>query len=394
MIVTDLQPLSIVENKGFLEYSYKLQPLYKVPNRKLLSNIMLPAKYHKIRERLHGMLKEVSHIAVTTDMWTSDSNRAFLALTSHFIFENKLKSAVLAATEISEWHTAENIAAAISTIFEEWSISTKVITIVSDNGANIKKAIENLNKRHHPFVAHTLNLCVTDAIKQVSELSALLSTCRSLVTHFKHTTLASEQLKEMQRQMCLPELKLKQDVATRWNSSLIMIERLFALKQPLSAIITSLPKAPKFPNASEWDIICDCIPVLKPAEWMTTELSAQKYTTMSSIIPMIRGLQFTLKNEATTTSCGTDLKNALLDVISRRLGMLDADKSYAKATFLDPRFKKIAFGIEANANNAQKWITDEIASDINQENAATASKFNKEVAPYIRKVSKKPFRQC
>lgn len=38
MITTDYQPLSLVENVGFLEYSNELQPLYKPPSRKRLTN--------------------------------------------------------------------------------------------------------------------------------------------------------------------------------------------------------------------------------------------------------------------------------------------------------------------------------------------------------------------
>lgn len=62
--------------------------------------------------------------------------------------------------------------------------------------------------------------------------------------HFKHSNLATEKLKEFQKQMGLPELKVKQDVSTRWNSSLNMIERLIQIKNPLSAAMSSLRRAP------------------------------------------------------------------------------------------------------------------------------------------------------
>ncbi|CAG9839229.1 unnamed protein product [Diabrotica balteata] len=37
MITKDYQPLSLVENAGFLEYSKALQPLYTPPSRKKLT---------------------------------------------------------------------------------------------------------------------------------------------------------------------------------------------------------------------------------------------------------------------------------------------------------------------------------------------------------------------
>ena len=95
--------------------------------------------------------------------------------------------------------------------------------------------------------------------------------------------------------MNLPELKVKQDVMTRWNSTLVMLKRLVEIKEPLSAAISSLPQAPDFLDGTEWDIISDSIPILKPFESMTTILSAEKYRTVSMIIPLVRRLQQSLK---------------------------------------------------------------------------------------------------
>ncbi|XP_060874403.1 E3 SUMO-protein ligase ZBED1-like [Metopolophium dirhodum] len=231
MIIADYQPLSIVENIGFLEYSKMLQPLYYPPN----------------------------------------SNKGYITVTCHFIFDDKLYSPVLATREVHGAHTGENIAAVLSEIFNEWEINNKIVTIVSDNGANIKNAINiHLQKYHHPCVAHTLNLSVSEAITNNTELSQVLKSCKIIVGHFKHSTFANEKLKNYQIQMGLPQLKVKQDVPTRWNWSLIMMERLLEIKAPLSAALTSLPRAPNGLTAIEWELIEDCIPLLKPFESMTT----------------------------------------------------------------------------------------------------------------------------
>ncbi|XP_049302956.1 E3 SUMO-protein ligase ZBED1-like [Bactrocera dorsalis] len=373
MITRDMQPLSIVENEGFREYTKKLQPLYSIPDRKLLSNTMLPSKYNETRKKLHAILLNISHLSITTDMWTTDSQKSFLSVTSHFIWESKMNSAVLATKEVFGSHTAQNIATELKSIFDEWSIFNKIVTIVSDNGANIKKAIRDiLQKHHHPCVAHTLNLCVVDAIKTAPQILELITKCRAIVTYFHHSSQAAEKLKNMQKQMGVAELKMKQDVATRWNSGLIMMERICLIKEPLSAVLTSLPSAPNFLNASEWERLRDSITVLKPIEHMTTELSAQNYPTMSLVVPIVRGLQYAIRSQQMKTMEGECLKSSLLEIISRRLGQLESDKMCAKSTFLDPRFKKIAFGNESNASNAQKWLGEEVSAFI-QRNQRTAT---------------------
>jgi hypothetical protein len=48
LITKDFQPFSIVEDIGFREYSNALNPNYTVPSRKVLSNVLLPAKYTEV----------------------------------------------------------------------------------------------------------------------------------------------------------------------------------------------------------------------------------------------------------------------------------------------------------------------------------------------------------
>ncbi|KAL4112812.1 hypothetical protein QTP88_016538 [Uroleucon formosanum] len=275
----------------------------------------------------------------TFNMWTFDSNKSYITVTCHFIFDDQLYSPVIATKEVSDRHTGQNIAATLTNIFNDWNIANKIITVVSDNGSNIKNAInEHLLKHHHPCVAHTLNL----------------------IGHFKHSSNATEKLKDFQLQMNLPPLKVKQDVPTRWNSSFIMMERLVNIKAPLSATMSTLPRAPNYLNASEWEIILDCTHILKPFQIMTAKLSGEKYPTLSVVIPLIRGLQHILRNLKTETDVGDVFRNMLMDIVSRRLGILEKNKIVAKATFLDPRFKKTAFGLLENASNAQKWVSEEL----------------------------------
>jgi len=42
LICKDLQPLSVVENEGFREYSSHLNPRYKIPSRKTIRDKLIP----------------------------------------------------------------------------------------------------------------------------------------------------------------------------------------------------------------------------------------------------------------------------------------------------------------------------------------------------------------
>ncbi|KAE9537283.1 hypothetical protein AGLY_006306 [Aphis glycines] len=252
MIVADYQPLSLVENVGFIEYTKKLQPLYSIPSRKVLTSKLLPQEYNVILLKIKFILLNVNDLSITTDIWTSDSNKSYITVTCHFIFDDQLYSPVIATKEVSDRHTGQNIAVTLTNIFNDWNIANKIITEVSDNGSNIKNAInEHLLKHHHPCVAHTLNLSINEAINGNSDINQILKKCRTIVGHFKHSSNATEKLKDFQLQMNLPPLKVKQNVPTRWNSSFIMMERLVNIKTPLSATMSILPRAPNYLNASE-----------------------------------------------------------------------------------------------------------------------------------------------
>lgn len=361
MIGKDLQPLSVVENEGFRDYTNALQPLYTLPTRKTLTNNLIPKFCKDISDKLKEMLDQTEHVGITTDIWSSDSNKSFITVTCHFIYNGEQKNVVLETKEIPGSHTGIAIANSLQEVFNKWSISEKITAIVTDNGANIKNAVsEQLNKTHVPCVAHTLNLCVTDAIDDNCIFKETLTKSKNIVTHFKTSNLAADKLRELQTLMNLPLLKVIQDVSTRWNSSLIMIERLLEIQEPLSAAMSCLPKSPEPLDASEWEVLSDCAKVLQPLLAMTEEMSGEKYPTLSMVIPLLRSIQYALKSTPTVTDAGLFLKTQLVEVISRRFSGWETNSVASKATFLDPRFMKTSFGLKENADKAEKIVIEEI----------------------------------
>ena len=96
LIIMDIQPLSIVEDRGFRHLIHSLDPRYEIVSRKHLSSRLLPERYASEKAALVEMLKSVQHLSLTTDCWTSRANEAFTTVTCHFIDQEwELKASVL-----------------------------------------------------------------------------------------------------------------------------------------------------------------------------------------------------------------------------------------------------------------------------------------------------------
>ena len=71
MIATDMQPISIVEDKGFNAFVQQLDPRYQLPSRKTITQD-LPKMYEEARRDMQTTLGSIPDIALTTDIWSSN----------------------------------------------------------------------------------------------------------------------------------------------------------------------------------------------------------------------------------------------------------------------------------------------------------------------------------
>ena len=119
----------------------------------------------------------------------------------------QLKSFVLETFHLNVAHTAENIAAELTRIANEWNVSEKVVALVTDNAANAIAAARITGWKHVPCFAHTLNLIVKAALESDRDLVVLKKKCKDVVTFFHHSAKASDKLSDIQKQLEIPENK-------------------------------------------------------------------------------------------------------------------------------------------------------------------------------------------
>ncbi|XP_074580915.1 zinc finger BED domain-containing protein RICESLEEPER 2-like [Curcuma longa] len=153
MIVLHEYPLSIVDHVGFRTFTTTIQPLFKCPSRNTVKNDILKIYEKERNEVIKRMESEQSRVSITTDMWTSGSQKkGFMAITAHFIDKNwVLQSKILRFAYVPCPHTSDALTEVLMDAFMEWNIDTKLCTITVDNCTTndslievIKSAIENV----------------------------------------------------------------------------------------------------------------------------------------------------------------------------------------------------------------------------------------------------------
>ncbi|KAH9374227.1 hypothetical protein HPB48_013712 [Haemaphysalis longicornis] len=345
-IVSSSRPLSIVEDDG-LANVLKIasgSPCYQPPSRRAV-DARVGALYNRKKSDVQAELSTSSFISLTADFWTSVTNDAYLGVTAHWIDDDwVLRSATLQVRHIPEWHAADQCASEILEAAIDWRIDANVVAVCTDNARKICLGVEKANFQNLKCAAHTLQLCVQKALS-VTGVERLLAVCRRVVCHFKHSSSHQAVLSKHASDLGMPRKKLQEDIATRWNSTYVMINSLIELKEPLRRAMEDATDSKTLTphiTGAEWDWLEQLRDTLKPLLDVTELLEGYKYVTRSVLIPALK----LLKNAMTTNGCDPAFicrfKAMLVYSVEERLLAWPHYSDYEVATSLDPRFKSLA----------------------------------------------------
>ena len=223
--------------------------------------------------------------------------------------------------------------------------------MVRDNGANMVLGISLVGWPDIPCFGHTLQLCV-EAGLNLAMVSRLTGAAKKLVGHFKHSSLAMSSLKEKQKTLNITEHTLIQSVATRWNSTYFMLERLLEQRWAIYGVLhdetVSKPDHKSLDLKDEqWELMSQLVVVLKPLQVATTALCEEHNVSVSLVYPVVYGLL--KKHLAPASDDRPAVKVFKKTVASELKERFDPDsKEIAEdppvlASSLDPRYHLLKF---------------------------------------------------
>ena len=145
-----------------------------------------------------------------------------------------------------------------------------------ENEIDHKLAFQSL-KRVRCF-AHTLQL-VLQKFDEVTEFKALIKCAHQVVRKVNSSKKATEKL------IASCGKKLIPDCPTRWSSTYLMIDHLLAVQSVLTTVLLKLERDNL--ATSEWKTLEALRDLLHPFAHLTSLVSGEEFTTISSVIPAI-----------------------------------------------------------------------------------------------------------
>lgn len=338
-LALDLEPFSMVNNRGLQYFFGKNFPQLQIPDESTLRNKHVMEVYDSLVDKVQSDLASVDTINLMFDIWT-DKHRAvhYVGVRAQFIREDwtgcvvtlSVKPCIGDADSISE-HIINEVCHFVPRYREKLLYSTH------DGAVAVIKASKLLRVRNwNHCVAHALHLLLTtDSLKKIPCIVAILHKCKSIVNtlHFKTEILEREMRKASDR-TALTELldniaklvqlynaenqyplnenieseiemkydchvankaleqheepfhHLQNEVSTRWSSSLHMMETLLRMRAEITNALTLVDKRDQCLKAQEWALIEELTTFLQTFRCLTELVSA--HITSLSLIQLIR----------------------------------------------------------------------------------------------------------
>ena len=219
----------------------------------------------------------------------------------------------------------------------------------------------------------TLEHTFQDYFQDFTMFSEALVKCSSKASFYNHSTTMKEELFRRQNETGNKENSIEQQVSTRWNSTYMMVESIIKNLDHVNLILSRDAKHKNLQlKSNEAEVLEESLEVLKTFFEITNQLSYEKTTTLSLIIPAFRiinkSVEFSVEDKRLTTGLKKILK-LYIDSYIDKYKIFD-NSILALATFLNPKYKKFSNSSEEKkkifTEMAEKLIRDKI-SDFKEE---------------------------
>nr|XP_041631680.1 uncharacterized protein LOC108084373 isoform X2 [Drosophila kikkawai] len=392
----DLLPFHIICHSGLKDFLKKYRVVATdadIPHYKTLSTTALDDVYECILRAVTRIVSGQKHFALTFDLWTDNyRRRSYITFTFHFLSANfEMKHLTLETKYLSKSHTASNILTEVEEVTQMYNLQMGSNYVVTDQGSNIKKAINLGCIKNHFCLGHGLhNLLNVDGYNSEPEIKNLIVKCKNIVSALRFKTHVLRcQADELQKEVLsnidnLEELlasednewvdydddfgplddvplqtykninnpndlqsslvdkrnvSLKNSVPTRWHSVLTMLDSLGCQRAALNKLLTSSNKTHLILLENEAQLLYKLCDFLKKFKDAVTVLSGDLYPSISLALVIRTEIVSILEEPENNEPLAlTLMKSHIKNRFDSRFPISDI---LVCASLLDPRFNSL-----------------------------------------------------
>lgn len=354
-----------------------LRSTYSIPSRKKIVEL-LDLKYDSIQNVYKTHLQKLSDYFLTADLWTDNTMKSYLGITIHYLDDQfELEKGVLGVFPMDERSTSDYIVECFKQVMNEFGLEKeKVVVVVTDEGANMKKAVEDFfGPEKHLFCAvHLISHIIPDvlAMPSCSIIDNIIKKIKNIIKIVKKSSVATKKLEKLQKDDGIEPLRVIQDVKTRFTSKKDLIGRFLKLEKYMHAATSECAHPPEMVTRHELQILHDIFPCMESVCEVITELSGDKYPTCSLSIPAVNCMIGIISESIPKTTEGSNFIKNVLAKSTEKLKKLEKSLLFTVSTILDPRFKRMHNKDIGCVTLATQFINRKLQDPINKTDTSLA----------------------
>jgi hypothetical protein len=246
-LVADQMAFMLMDSGWFKAFIRSLNERYTLPCRQTIAKRVSDAFNNRRIQLQPYLIQQPGKFSLTTDIWSACNMVSYLGITIHWVnTEWQMQILLLDIVLLHDAHTAENITDTICNILCDFVIGDRLLSITTDNGANmvkmghllhnkIEQQFENPNVIYLHCVAHILNLGVHVGLQKIS---SEVKKARTFSSKLRNSPLLLEDMKKIARSLEEDFKMPETDVPTRWNSTYLMLRRFEKIKTITDILVT------------------------------------------------------------------------------------------------------------------------------------------------------------
>ncbi|XP_021239059.1 zinc finger BED domain-containing protein 1-like, partial [Numida meleagris] len=346
VIFRDLQPLSVVKDRGFGLLLGYLEPGFGLPTPAQLAGA-LRRKYGAAKLQLERYVRAARSLVLCAELWAAQPGRGYVTVSASFIDAQWRRARCVLGTRPGEddGDLEEGLRAAL----DEFGLDgSTVLCVVHDGERGAGGCRAGPGWRVLGCAARTLQQCVVAGLR-AQRVQEALSAARGLVAYFQRDAEAAAALGGKLEAIHKGRGMLVTDAGSRWLSTAEMCESLLELKWAVMAVLEERPRGAGGLAEREWKLLQELVPVLRTAKLAASFLSEEQNGSVSALLPCVHGLAAAVGRQA--EEAGAAVREAVGNVRAELARRWEAEEEGEEAlespaviaAFLDPRFKELRF---------------------------------------------------